>query len=331
MPERKKLLFVHTGGTLGMLPSGDPGPLAPSHIAEDLLPYVRGLEDHVEIDAEVVCNLDSTDLTPHHWELFGQCITDRRDDYDGFVILHGTDTMAYTASALSFMLWNLDKPVVLTGSQRPVAEVRTDGRTNLISSAICATLDIPEVGIYFGQVLMRGNRATKRSIQSYAAFDSPNLTPLVVMGVDIQLGTPPRRPTGPFQFQPGFNDRVAILSLFPGCRPSWLRAAVGSGAKGVLLLGFGSGNVPLKGWPEAIAEATAAGVAVVLGTQCHKGRVTLRAYDNGAAAEAAGALSAGPMTTESAVVKTMYLLARTRDRQDFGEAWPLDLAGELEI
>jgi len=327
--ERKKLLFIHTGGTLGMLPSGDPGPLVPSHIAEDLLPYVRGLEQRAEIDAEVLCNLDSTDLTPTHWEHIGHCIAARRERYDGFVILHGTDTMAYTASALSYMLWNLDRPVVLTGSQRPIAEVRTDARSNIIHSAICATLDLPEVGIYFGQVLMRGNRATKRSIQSYSAFDSPNLTPLVVMGVDVQRGTPARQPAGPFQFQPGFSDRVAVLTLFPGCRPSWLKAAVGGGAKAVVLLGFGSGNVPLAGWPEAIADATAAGVAVVLGTQCHKGRVTLRAYDNGAVAEAAGALSAGPMTTEAAVVKTMYLLAQTRNHQDFVEAWPVDLAGEL--
>ncbi len=331
MAERKKLLFVHTGGTLGMLPSGDPGPLVPSHIAEDLLPYVRGLEERVEIDAEVLCNLDSTDLTPTHWEHIGACIAARRDTYDGFVILHGTDTMAYTASALSYMLWDLDRPVVMTGSQRPIAEIRTDARSNIIHSAICATLDIPEVGIYFGQVLLRGNRATKRSIQSYAAFDSPNLTPLVIMGVDVQHGTPPRRPSGDFQFQPGFNDRVAVLSLFPGCRPSWLKAAVGGGAKGVVLLGFGSGNVPLVGWPEAIAEATQAGVAVILGTQCHKGRVTLRAYDNGAAAEAAGALSAGPMTREATVVKLMYLLARTRDRQELGEAWGMDLAGELVV
>lgn len=331
MAPKKRLLFLHTGGTLGMLPKGDPGPLVPSAIAENLLPYVRGLEERVSIEGRMVCNLDSTDLTPAHWEEFARVIAEEREAYDGFVVLHGTDTMAYTASALSFMLWELDRPVVLTGSQRPVAEIRTDARSNLIHSAICATLDIPEVGIYFGQVLMRGNRATKRSIQSYSAFDSPNLLPLVVMGVDIQRGTPARKPTGPFRYEPGFDDRVAVVSLFPGCRPEWLRATIDAGARGVVLLGFGSGNVPLSGWPQAIAQATEAGVAVVLGTQCHKGAVTLRAYDNGAAAEAAGALSAGPMTRESAIVKTMYLLARTRDRADFVEAWPLDLAGELSI
>ncbi len=330
MPRRKKVLFIHTGGTLGMLPQGDPGPLAPSDIAENIIPYVRGLEEVVDIEGEVLCNEDSTDLTPSHWESLGQLVTDKREAYDGFVVLHGTDTMAYTASALSFMLWNLDRPVVLTGSQRPMAEVRTDARSNLIHSAICATLDIPEVGIYFGQVLLRGNRTTKRSIQSYSAFDSPNLTPLVAMGVDVQAGTRPRKPSGDFQFQPGFEEQVTVLTLFPGCRAGLLRTMVEGGTKGIVLLGFGSGNVPLAGWPEAIAEATQAGVPVVLGTQCHKGAVSLGAYRNSAEAQSAGALSAGPMTTEATIVKTMYLLAHTRDQEDFNEGWAMDLAGELK-
>jgi L-asparaginase len=329
MAARKKLLFLHTGGTLGMLPEGDPGPLAPSNIAENLLPYVRGLEQLVELDGIALSNLDSTDIGPTHWEKYARAIAYGRDDYDGFVVLHGTDTMAYTASALSYMLWNLDRPVVITGSQRPVGQIRTDARSNLIHSAICATLDICEVGLYFGQVLLRGNRATKRSIESYSAFESPNLSPLVVMGVDIQRGTVPRKPQGPFQFQPGFEDRVAVLSIFPGCRPGWLRTTVDAGAKGVVLLGFGPGNVPLAGWPEAIAEATSAQVPVVIGTQCFKGSVALGAYRNGAAAEAAGALSSGPMTREATIVKMMYLLARVRGYQQFAEAWAQDLAGEL--
>ena len=326
----KRLLFLHTGGTLGMTPGEEPGPLAPGTYARDLLPYVRGLENVARVDGRVVCNIDSSDMTPAVWEELGRTIFEARDDYDGFVVLHGTDTMAYTASALSFMLWNLDRPVVLTGSQRPMAEVRTDARSNLIHSAICATLDIPEVGIYFGQVLLRGNRTTKRSIQSYSAFDSPNLTPLVAMGVDVQAGTRPRKPSGDFQFQPGFEEQVTVLTLFPGCRAGLLRTMVEGGTKGIVLLGFGSGNVPLAGWPEAIAEATQAGVPVVLGTQCHKGAVSLGAYRNSAEAQSAGALSAGPMTTEATIVKTMYLLAHTRDQEDFNEGWAMDLAGELK-
>ncbi len=329
MPDRKRILFLQTGGTLGMQSLGDPGPLAPSAIAENVLPYVKGLEDLVDIHGEVLCNLDSSDLSPPHWEAIGAAITERREDYDGFVVLHGTDTMAFTASALSFMLEDLDRPIVLTGSQRPVIEVRTDARSNLIHSAICATLDVPEVGIYFGDLLLRGNRATKRSTQSYGAYTSPNMLPLVVMGVDVRTGAPARKPRGPFRFRPGFDDSVAVLTLFPGCRPGWLRKTVEAGAHAVLLLGFGSGNVPQDGWPEAIAEASQAGVPIVIGTQCLQGAAALERYAGGSKARDAGALSAGPMTMEATVVKIMLLLHRCRDRQDFFLAWPEDLAGEL--
>jgi len=327
--KRKRILFLHTGGTLGMQSLGDPGPLAPSAIAENVLPYVKGLGDLVDIHGEVLCNLDSSDLSPSHWEAIGSTIFGRRADYDGFVVLHGTDTMAYTASALSFMLEDLDRPVVLTGSQRPVVQVRTDARSNLIHSAICATLDVPEVGLYFGSVLLRGNRATKQSSQAYDAYTSPNLPPLVEMGVGIEHRTPVRRPRGPFRFRPGFDDRVAVLWLLPGSRPSGLRTCVEAGAKAVVLLGFGSGNVPQEGWPEAIADASAADVPVIIGTQCLSGAVVLERYTGGSMALQAGALSAGHMTTEATVVKTMALLHRCRNRQEFVLAWLEDLAGEL--
>jgi L-asparaginase len=326
---RKRLLFVHTGGTLGMLPEGDPGPLAPSSYAENLLPYVRGLEDKVDIEGEVFSNLDSTDFQPSHWEGIAELIASRMDDYDGFLVLHGTDTMAYTASALSFMLQNLAKPVVLTGSQRPVAEVRTDARNNLIHSALCATLDIPEVGLFFGSHLYRGNCATKVSIQSYEAFDSPNLDPLLDIGVDIRHHTPTLRPTGDFRLRLGFSRKVMVLYLFPGIRAGQLRAAVDAGAEGVVLLGFGAGNVPLDGWPKAIAEATEAGVPVILRSQSLQGDVVLGRYQGGAAAKAAGGVSARTMTIESTIVKTMFLLKQGRDMQDFRVAWDRSIAGEV--
>lgn len=311
-----------------MLPEGNPGPLAPSAYAENLLPYVRGLEERVEIVGEVFSNLDSTDMQPSHWEGLAKHIADRIDDFDGFLVLHGTDTMAYTASALSFMLQNLPKPVVLTGSQRPVAELRTDARTNLIHSALCATLDIPEVSLFFGTHLFRGNCATKVSIQSYEAFNSPNMDPLIEMGVDIQRHSPSLRPSGDFRLVSGFSRRVMVLYMFPGIRAGQLRAAVQAGAEGVVLLGFGAGNVPLDGWPQAIAEAVEAGVPVVLRSQSLQGDVVLGRYQGGAAAKAAGALSARTMTVESAIVKSMFLLNKSRDIQDFREAWRQSIAGE---
>ena len=328
---RKRLLFVHTGGTLGMLAEGDPGPLAPSDYAENLLPYVRGLEDRFEIDGERLCNLDSSDMGPAHWESQAELIAGRMDDYDGFVVLHGTDTMAYTASALSLVLQNLPKPVVLTGSQRPIAQVRTDGRTNLINSAICAGLDLPEVGLYFGTHLFRGNRTTKVSIQSYEAFESPNFPPLAEVGVDIQPGEAPLRPDGPFTLRTGFNDKVMVLYLFPGIRPGSLRVSVDAGAEGIVLLGFGSGNVPLEGWPEAIAEATEAGVPVVVRSQCLVGASDLTRYKGGAEAAKAGALCARDMTIETAIVRTMFLLAQTKDVAGFSDAWDQPIAGEMTV
>jgi L-asparaginase len=312
-----------------MLPEGNPGPLAPSAYAENLLPYVRGLEDKVDIVGEVFSNIDSTDMQPSHWEGLAEMIAARMEDYDGFLVLHGTDTMAYTASALSFMLQNLPKPVIMTGSQRPVAEVRTDARNNLIHSALCATLDIPEVGLFFGSHLYRGNCSTKVSIQSYEAFDSPNLDPLVDIGVDIRRHTPSLRPTGKFRLQTGFSRKVMVLYMFPGIRAGQLRAAVEAGAEGVVLLGFGAGNVPLEGWPQAIAEATEAGVPVVLRSQSLQGEVVLGRYKGGAAAKAAGGVSASTMTIESTIVKSMFLLKQTRDLQDFREAWGESIAGEM--
>jgi len=329
MPHRKRLLLIHTGGTLGMLPHDQGGALAPSHYAENVLPFVKGLEAEVDLQGMALCNLDSCDITPAHWDAMAEAVASRLDDFDGFVILHGTDTMAWSATALSFMLENLPKPVVLTGAQRPLAEVRTDARMNIIHSAICATCDIPEVCVYFGTTLLRGCRSTKQSIQDYHAFSSPNLPPLVEVGVDLNFRTPPLRPRGPFRLQRGFDPEVAVLTVFPGLRADALRRVAEAGARGVVLLGFGSGNLPTDGWAEAIDEVTRGGVAVVLGSQCARGRVVADAYAGGAAALDAGALSAGDMTREASVVKLMFLLARCRDAAELRRAWPWGLAGEL--
>jgi len=328
MATKKKLLFIHTGGTLGMTSVGNPGPLCPSEYAENLLPYVRGLEERVDIEGRLLSNLDSTDLTPYHWEKMAQLITDEMDNFDGFLILHGTDTMAYTASALSFMLQGLKKPVVITGSQRPVANPRTDARNNLIHSTICATLPIPEVGLYFGSHLFRGNCATKVSIQAYEAFESPNRLPLVRIGVDIEKVTPSLVADSDFTLQKGFSRRVTVIQLYPGVWAGQLRAAIDSGAEGIVLVAFGAGNIPLKEWPLGIEAATAAGIPVVICTQSLEGRAVLGRYSGGAAAKKAGALCAGAMTRESAIVKMMFLLPKSRNIEEFRKAWAVIIAGE---
>lgn len=326
-PIRPKILVLSTGGTLGMQ-RRDPGLLAPSDVANDVLAYARGLETEVDVSAETLWNLDSSDMDPAHWDRLAAAIATRMDAYDGFVVLHGTDTMSWTASALSFALRGLPKPVVLTGAQRPIAFVRTDARYNLIHSTLCAAMPIAEVGVYFGRWLFRGNRSTKTSIQGYEAFESPDCPPLVEMGVDVRSIKTPLRPTEPFRLCPGFERRVGIVPVVPGSAPALLDAAVATGLRGVVVEGFGAGNVPQVGWPDAILRAIQAGVAVVIGSQCARGRVDLLAYEGGKAALDAGAMGAGSMTRECAVVKLMHLLELGLTGRELATAFSTDIAGE---
>lgn len=305
-----------------------PGPLAPSRIAEDVLPWVRGLESEVHLTAETVCNLDSSDLGPEHWERIATVLGERMADFDGFVVMHGTDTMAWTASALSFMLRGLGKPVVLTGAQRPIAYVRTDARHNLVHSALCAAMPLPEVAIWFGRWLFRGNRASKTSIQSYEAFESPDLPPLLEIGVEIRPITPPLVPAEPFRVVHGFERRVAVVPVVPGAGPALLDHAVDAGMQGVVVQGFGSGNVPKVGWPASIRRAVDAGVAVVVHSQCARGTVDLPAYEGGRAAAEAGAIGSGAMTLEASTVKLSFLLGQGLRDAGLRTAYGLDLAGE---
>lgn len=327
--QKKRLLFIHTGGTLGMAARSGAGPLEPSSYAANMLSLMRGLETLVEVEGEALCNLDSSDLTPAHWEHIAGLIAGGLDRFDGFVVLHGTDTMAYTASALSFLLRELPRPVVLTGAQRPIAELRSDAEQNLIHAAICATMDIPEVGVCFNQALLRGNRATKVSVHSYAAFDSPNLLPLVRFGVDIEQPVAPLRPTGTFQLQRGFSSDVMMITLFPGASARLLDRAVDAGASAVILRAFGSGNIPRSEWPQAIGRATQAGVPVVVRTQCLHGAVELGRYAGSAAALENGALSAFTMTDEATLVRAMFLRGQGLDLAAFRDAWAQPLAGEF--
>lgn len=324
---RPRILLLSTGGTLGML-QARPGPLAPSKVAEDVLPFVRGIEELVEVSAHNLCNLDSSDMGPEHWERIATHLAAEMDAWDGFVVMHGTDTMAWTASALSYMLRGLPKPVVLTGAQRPIAFVRSDGRSNLVHSLVCATMPIPEVAICFGRALYRGNRASKTSIQSYEAFESPDLPPLVEIGVEIRAVTPPLVHAEPFRCVPGFDPRVAVLPVVPGAGPELLDAAVDRGLHGLVVRGFGTGNVPRGAWPAAIARAAEAGLPVVMHSQCHRGTVDLPAYEGGRAAMDAGALGSGAMTLEATTTKLMYLLGQGLRGEALRAAWPRELAGE---
>jgi L-asparaginase len=327
MPSRPRVLVLSTGGTLGML-QRDPGALAPSEVSENVLKYVQGLDAAVDLHGEALWNLDSSDMGPTHWTALAEVIAARREGVDGIVVLHGTDTMAWTASALSFALSGLDRPVVLTGAQRPIAWVRSDARTNVVNSALCAGMGIPEVCVYFGRWLFRGNRVTKTSIQSYEAFESPDCNPLLELGVEVRAIEAPRRPDRGFSVDARFDPEVAVVTPLPGSNGDALDALVARGMHGVVVRAFGSGNVPQAGWPDAIARATEAGVAVVLASQSLRGRLNASAYEGGLRAVHAGAMSAGAMTVECATVKLMAGLGRGLRGEALADFYAADLAGE---
>ncbi len=312
-----------------MVLDGDPGHLVPGHTAPDLLPLVPSLAQVADIEGQVICNVDSSDLLPVHWGQIATTIAEKQEDFDGFVVLHGTDTMPFTACALSFMLGGNHKPVVLTGAQRPLAEPRTDARINLVHSAICATKDIREVGLYFGSHLFRGNRATKTSIHAYDAFASPNHAPLMELGVDVErIGTPLQR-TGPVSLNTACDTRVAVLSVFPGMAHQAIDAMAEAGKRVIILRGFGEGNLPQKDWPEAIRRVTDQGVHVLIASQCRTGASRPGRYAGSNRSRDAGALFIGDMTGEAAVVKAMCLLGRGLDGNTFRSAFVTSLAGEV--
>lgn len=312
-----------------MVHEGDPGHLVPSPQIPDLVRHVPSLAQVADVDGRVVTNVDSSDLTPKAWTKLAQAIVDEHDNYDGFVVVHGTDTMAFTACALSFMLSGDHKPIVFTGSQRPLSEPRTDARVNLVHSAICATMGIREVGLYFGSNLFRGNRATKTSVNAYDAFASPNHSPLVEIGVDINRVSPALNRNGPLRLEPGCATDIAVLSTFPGMNPSIIDSLVNAGSRAIILRGFGEGNLPVSGWPEAITRATDTGVHVLVASQCRTGSSRPGRYAGSDSAEDAGALFIGDMTGEAAVVKSMCLLGRGLEGDAFRTAFLSPIAGEL--
>jgi L-asparaginase len=331
----KRIHMVHTGGTLGMTPveSGpDRGRLQPGPYLARLLEDVPELSRLAEVDVEILMNVDSSELTPAAWDAIGERVAARMGDYDGFVVVHGTDTMAYTASALSFSLRGLSKPVILTGSQRPLRSIPSDGRQNLVSAVDLATRDVPEVCVFFGRQLLRGNRASKVSAERYDAFESPNHPPLARVGLDVDLHEElVRRPTGPFERLPGFDPAVVYLPCWPGAPASAVDRAIGDGVKVVVVGAFGTGNVPggEAGWIGAIRRATGRGASVVLLTQCGHGTVRPHLYESGRRALDAGAVPGHDMTVECAVAKSMHLLAQGLVGEPLGRAITTDLAGEL--
>lgn len=288
--------------------------------------------------------IDSSNVDPQLWVKLAQIIRDNYHRYDGFVILHGTDTMSYTASALSFMIDGLAKPVVLTGSQLPIGVPRTDGRENLISSVeIAAAKDaqgrarVPEVCIFFGGQLMRGNRTTKINAESFRAFSSPNYPPLAEAGINIRyyegLIRKPEACQDGISINTNLDTRVSILKLHPGITSQVVKnILLGAETRAVIIETYGSGNAPSAEWfINAVHEAVAMGKVVVNVTQCPAGMVDMDIYATGKNMKNAGVLSGADSTTEAMLAKLFYLLGSGNGNEWVAERLATNLKGEITI
>lgn len=328
-----RVLMLGTGGALAMEPagSGNRRVLRPSAIAERIHEFVPELERLADIEFELVCNRDSSEVSIDDWFRLARIVFERIHDYDGFVITHGTDTMAYTATALSFALRDLPKPVVLTGAQKPLGDVPTDAHLNLVGAVETALLPCGEVGICFGNRLFRGNRCTKVDSLSFDAFHSPNEPPLAELGIRVRLSTDLRQPGRGPKLATKIEREVMALAIHPGFDPRLLATTHELGARGLVLLGLGSGNVPIGDGAllHAIESLIDEGTAVVMASQVPRGRTDLQRYEGSARARELGVLSSYDMTFEATLIKLMFGLAETNGQEELARFWHTDLAGEF--
>ena len=335
---KKRVYIIYTGGTIGMRPTPEGYAPAPGYLADQILAMPELASDRmpeVEIH-EYDPLLDSANMTPADWHKIASDIGARYHDFDGFIILHGTDTMAYTASALPFMLQGLGKPVLLTGSQIPLCEVRNDARANLITAlTIVANFPIPEVCLCFGNQLLRGCRSVKVSADGLDAFASPNLPSLGDIGVDIRLHWDlilPSPPNGTaLQVHELKQVNVGALPLWPGIPAQVVRNFLQPPLQGLILRAYGVGNGPTNNtdFLAALEEATARGVVIVDCTQCLRGSVHLGDYATGSALARAGIISGFDMTAEAALAKLSFLFSQNLPVDEVKRLMQTDLRGEL--
>lgn len=341
--EKKSILLLCTGGTITMSMDPGTGALIPFPFDQlyKQLPELKRFDYTIDyIPFEPM--LDSSEVGPAEWIKMAEIVYENYNRYDGFVVLHGTDTMAYAASALSFMLEHLKKPVVFTGSQLPMSMVRTDGKENLITAIEIAaakeygTAVVPEVCIFFESTLYRGNRTTKKNAERFNAFGSYNYAPLATAGVHIRYNRSViqyNREQQDLKLHRYLDTNIIVLKIFPGISEAYVRAILQTaGLRAVVLESFGAGNAPAYPWlMNAIESSSKSGIVFVNITQCNTGSVDMGRYKTSVHLLNAGVISGYDMTTEAAVTKLMFLLGHHSEpetvRSEFGRSY----CGEMSL
>lgn len=343
MTQKSALLLIYTGGTIGMKQDMKDLTLKPFDFSQilDEVPEIRKFAFKIDTYS-FEPPIDSSDVEPSLWQDLARLIKDKYEDYDGFIILHGTDTMSYSASALSFMLDGLTKPVIFTGSQLPIGVPRTDGKENLISAVEIASAKdeeghpaVPEVCVCFDSLLMRGNRSTKVNSEVFRAFQSPNFPPLAEAGINIRYNNEYiRKPNDWYQSlttNTNLDTRVSILKIHPGITPEVVRNILcGKDTRAIIMETYGSGNAPTRDWfLDIVKESSAMNKIIVNVTQCLAGTVNMNIYANGKALERAGVIDGYDSTTESALAKLFYLMGKSRDNEWVKAMMGRNLKGEI--
>ncbi|MEA2105380.1 MAG: type I asparaginase [Bacteroidota bacterium] len=341
--QRKSILIIYTGGTIGMVNNPETGVLSPFDFNQILIEVPELKRFGYTINTISFTTLiDSSDLNPEVWVKLAEIIKDNYDKYNGFVVLHGTDTMAYSASALSFMLENLDKPVIFTGSQLPIGTLRTDGKENLISAVEIAAAEqngqplVPEVSVYFENKLLRGNRTTKYSAEHFNAFESPNYPHLANAGIKIKYNYAViHYPVVKKELivHTSLDTNITILKIFPGISRSVLHTILNiKDVKAIVMETYGAGNAPTDKWfLTEIGDAIKKGKLIVNVTQCYAGSVDMSKYETGNELQKLGIISGYDITTEAVVAKLMFLLGKQLTNEQVKQKLNLSISGEISV